>query len=158
MSQKISIQVNLEDNEVFSEELVRLLKAKTREVVRNNYVEIIGEEAKKEVERLTNAGNVRSLVRAACDEYTKTVIYNVVRQEMDKMDSDSINIQSIIADSIDMRVESMVEHLKASFIANAEKDFKLFTRSFFAEKLSQILDPVKFSVGEENAETQVGDL
>ena len=148
MSKQINLSVNLEDNEIFTKELVNLLKAKTREVVRNNYLEIIGEEAQKEVARLSDPATVKALVKSACEDYTKRTIYNLVREEMDRMkNSDVDDIKSVISASIEIRVESMVNDLKRSFVNNAQDDFARFTRSYFAEKLSQIFDPIEFTTG-----------
>lgn len=121
-------------------------------------MEIIGDEAKKEIERLINTASVRSMVNSVCEDYLKTKIYNMVRAEMDKATNETENIQNIISTSIELRVESMVNHLKSTFVSNAQDDFKKFTRSYFAEKLSQILDPINVNPEEENEENKVGDL
>lgn len=52
---RVSINIDLEENEVFDKETLEIVRAKVREIVRNQYDEVILATAQKEVQRLFDA-------------------------------------------------------------------------------------------------------
>ena len=48
---RLTLEIDLSENEIFDEEVTKAVRAKVREVVRNTCSEIIKEEAEREVKR-----------------------------------------------------------------------------------------------------------
>lgn len=52
---RVTINIDLKENEIFEKEVESVIRAKVREITRNEYDRIVQEEASKEFKRLFNA-------------------------------------------------------------------------------------------------------
>lgn len=52
---RVTLEIDLKENEIFEKEVEEAIRAKTREIVRNEYEGIIQEEASKEFKRIFDA-------------------------------------------------------------------------------------------------------
>ena len=55
---QVNIQLNLEDNQVFDKTVTGIIKGKVREIVRNECLDIVEQEAKREVQRLLSGDSL----------------------------------------------------------------------------------------------------
>ena len=54
---RVTLEIDLKENEIFEKEVEKVIRAKTREIVRGEYERIIQDEASKEVKRLFDANS-----------------------------------------------------------------------------------------------------
>lgn len=52
---RVTLEIDLKENEIFEKEVESVIRAKVREITRNEYDRIVQEEASKEFKRLFNA-------------------------------------------------------------------------------------------------------
>lgn len=54
---RVTLEIDLKENEIFEKEVEKVIRAKTREIIRGEYDRIIQDEASKEVKRLFDANS-----------------------------------------------------------------------------------------------------
>ena len=54
---RVTLEIDLKENEIFEKEVEKVIRAKTREIIRGEYERIIQDEASKEVKRLFDANS-----------------------------------------------------------------------------------------------------
>lgn len=96
---RLTLEIDLSENEIFDEEVTKAVRAKVREVVRNTCSEIIKEEAEREVKRQLGEvgwdyyqGEIRNAV--------KSVAYYILEPIVKKID-----FEEIVKYTVDKRMD-----------------------------------------------------
>lgn len=104
---RVTLNIDLEDNQVFDEQVVETIKAKVRELVRNENYNYVASETKKELDRLIAdsswySSTINKIIRDKISSIVHDVLTtNEMRQKLsDALDSESIKFinrnQSVI--------------------------------------------------------------
>lgn len=104
---RVTLNIDLEDNQVFDEQVVETIKAKVRELVRNENYNYVASETKKELDRLIAdsswySSTINRIIRDKISGIVHDVLTtNEMRQKLsDALDSESIKFinrnQSVI--------------------------------------------------------------
>lgn len=98
---RVSVDIDLKDNEIFDKEVTDIIKAKVREVVRNDFSDIIGEAVKAELNRIINGTGYQ--YQGKLESELKRVALPKVREVIGDMD-----INRLISDKVNELVEAKV--------------------------------------------------
>ena len=92
---RLTLGINLSENEIFDEEGVKAVKAKVREIVRNTCGEIIKEEAEREVKRQLGEvgwdyyqGEIRNAVKSVAYSILEPIVRGIDFEEITKQTVD----------------------------------------------------------------------
>lgn len=129
---RVKIDIDLKDNEIFDKEVTGIIKAKVREIVRNDFSDIIGEAVKEELNRLVNGtgysykGKLESeLMRAALPK-VRDVIADM---DVNQLISDKVN--EIVEAKMNWYVEESTRQCKLTLSEIVTKEA--------AEKIKSVL-------------------
>ena len=95
---RLTLEIDLSENEIFDEEVTKAVRAKAREVVRNVCNEDVDKEARREVERLFNGelwgykGRLNNIVKSA--------VYSAIEQAVKDLDIKEI-VETSVAEKMD---------------------------------------------------------
>ena len=96
---RLTLEIDLSENEIFDEEVTKAVRAKARETVRNVCNEDIYKEARREVERLFNGelwgykGKLNNIVKSA--------VYSAIEEAVKNLDLKGI-IEQAVEDKMDL--------------------------------------------------------
>ena len=96
---RLTLEIDLSENEIFDEEVTKAVRAKAREAVRNASSEDINNEVQREVERLFNGelwgykGKLNNIVKSA--------VYSAIEEAVKKLDLKGI-IEQAVEDKMDL--------------------------------------------------------
>lgn len=104
---RVTLNIDLEDNQIFDEQVVETIKAKVRELVRNENYNYVASETKKELDRLiADSSWYSSTINRIIRDKISNIVHDVLtttemRQKLsDALDSESIKFinrnQSVI--------------------------------------------------------------
>ena len=104
---RVTLNIDLEDNQIFDEQVVETIKAKVRELVRNENYNYVASETKKELDRLIAESSwYSSTINRIIKDKISNIVHDVLtttemRQKLsDALDSESIKFinrnQSVI--------------------------------------------------------------
>lgn len=104
---RVTLNIDLEDNQIFDEQVVETIKAKVRELVRNENYNYVASETKKELDRLiADSSWYSSTINRIIKDKISNIVHDVLtttemRQKLsDALDSESIKFinrnQSVI--------------------------------------------------------------
>ena len=114
---RVSLNIDLDDNEIFDKEVTNIIKGKIREIVRNDIQDLVKKEAADEIERLFN-GN-------SWDYRNK--------------------LSNIVKDTVREEIKSVINHTDVHYIANKaveeHSDYIIATTTTQVEKkCNQVLE------------------
>lgn len=129
---RLTLEIDLSENEIFDEEVTKAVRAKVREVVRNTCSEIIKEEAEREVKRQLGEvgwdyyqGEIRNAV--------KNVAYYILEPIVKKID-----FEEIVKYTVDKRMDYTLSFYDVE--GKCEDVLKAKINDAVARKLKEILN------------------
>ena len=102
---RITLNIDLEENKAFENEVEEIIKAKIRERVRNENIELIEREVEKEIERLTAAN--RWGYKTKLETIVSNLIENTVRRDIRSFD-----LNKIVEEKMNEKVDIVLIQLK----------------------------------------------
>lgn len=123
---RLSIDIDLKDNEIFDKEVVGIVKAKVREIVRNDFSEIINDAVKAELNR-TIAG-VGYSYRGKLESELKRATLPKIREVIDDM-----NVNQLIAD----KVKELVEARMKWYVEESTRQCKLTLNEIVTKEVTE---------------------
>ncbi|WP_070042355.1 hypothetical protein [Robinsoniella peoriensis] len=96
---RVSIDIDLKDNEIFDKEVTEIIKAKVREIVRNDFSDIVGDAVKDELNRLIDGTGYT--YREKLEKELKRAALPKVRDVIGDMD-----VNQLISDKVKELVEA----------------------------------------------------
>ena len=129
---RLTLQIDLNENEVFDKEVENAIKAKARELARNEHSKLIEEEVRNEVMRLCdgNAWGYRDKL--------KSLVRELTRDEMKKVISD-LDIETIAKNCVESRVDYIVSSTTREVEQKCQKALENAISEAVQNKLSVIL-------------------
>lgn len=128
---RINLSVDLDENEIFEKEVQNAIRAKTREVVRNTYQDVIKEEAEAEVRRIFDnepgswyRKKLRDIVRDAAYEQISECVKN-------------LDMKQIVDDAVGIETESWIAEYRVVEQCDARLNSRIKER--VEEKLKELL-------------------
>jgi hypothetical protein len=106
---RVTLNIDLKENEVFDEEVQNIIRAKVREIVRNEFDVIVTKTASEEVERLFKADTFG--YKHKLNDIVKRGVTADISTELKRMDVDK-SVREKIEEMIDYKINwysSMVE-------------------------------------------------
>ena len=104
---RLTLDIDLSENEIFDEEVTKAIRAKAREAVRNARSEDIDNEVQREVERLFNGelwgykGKLNNIVKSA--------VYSAIEEAVKKLD-----LKGIIEQAVDNKIDVYTSRYKVT--------------------------------------------
>lgn len=128
---RINLSIDLDENETFEKEVQNAIRAKTREVVRNTYQDVIKEEAEAEVRRIFDnepgswyRKKLRDIVRDAAYEQISECVKN-------------LDMKQIVDDAVGKETESWIAECRVVEQCDARLNSRIKER--VEEKLKELL-------------------
>ena len=94
---RVTLNIDLEDNQIFDEQVVETIKAKVRELVRNENYNYVASETKKELDRLiADSSWYSSTINRIIRDKISNIVHDVLTTtEMRQKLSDALHSESI---------------------------------------------------------------
>ena len=94
---RVTLNIDLEDNQIFDEQVVETIKAKVRELVRNENYNYVASETKKELDRLIAESSwYSSTINRIIRDKISNIVHDVLTTtEMRQKFSDALDSESI---------------------------------------------------------------
>lgn len=94
---RVTLNIDLEDNQIFDEQVVETIKAKVRELVRNENYNYVASETKKELDRLiADSSWYSSTINRIIRDKISNIVHDVLTTtEMRQKFSDALDSESI---------------------------------------------------------------
>lgn len=128
---RINLSIDLDENEIFEKEVQDAIRAKTREVVRNTYQDVIKEEAEAEVRRIFDnepgswyRKKLRDIVRDAAYEQISECVKN-------------LDMKQIVDEAVGKETESWIAEYRVVEQCDARLNSRIKER--VEEKLKELL-------------------
>ena len=102
---RLTLEIDLSENEIFDEEVTKAIRAKVREAVRNARSEDIDNEVQQEVERLFDNGSWD--YRGKLKNIVKSAVYSAIEQSVKDLD-----IKEIIETSVTEKMDDYMSYYK----------------------------------------------
>lgn len=102
---RLTLEIDLSENEIFDEEVTKAIRAKVREAVRNARSEDIDNEVQQEVERLFDNGSWD--YRGKLKNIVKSAAYSAIEQSVKDLD-----IKEIIETSVTEKMDDYMSYYK----------------------------------------------
>lgn len=128
---RVTLEIDLKENEIFEKEVEEAIRAKTREIVRNEYEGIVQEEASKEFKRIFDAntyGYRDKLKDAVKDAAAKSIKRTIAEQDIAGLTKEKI--EEIVTYRVqyysDIVDQKCTEVLQKRITASVEEKLKSF--------------------------------
>lgn len=95
---RLTLEIDLSENEIFDEEVTKAVRAKVREAVRNARSEDIDNEVQQEVERLFDNGSWD--YKRKLKNIVKSAVYSAIEQAVKDLDIKEI-VETSVAEKMD---------------------------------------------------------
>ena len=95
---RLTLEIDLSENEIFDEEVTKAIRAKVREAVRNARNEDIDNEVQQEVERLFDNGSWD--YKRKLKNIVKSAVYSAIEQAVKDLDIKEI-VETSVAEKMD---------------------------------------------------------
>lgn len=95
---RLTLELDLSENEIFDEEVTKAVRAKVREAVRNARSEDIDNEVQQEVERLFDSGSWD--YKGKLKNIVKSAVYSAIEQAVRDLDIKEI-VETSVAEKMD---------------------------------------------------------
>lgn len=123
---RVNIDIDLKDNEIFDKEVTEIIKAKVREVVRNDFSEIIGEAVKAELNRLIDG--VGYSYKGKLEYELKKVALPKVREVIADME-----VNQLISDKVNEIVEAKMNW----YVVESTRQCKLVLNEIVTKEVTE---------------------
>lgn len=128
---RINLSIDLDENEIFEKEVQNAIRAKTREVVRNTYQDIIKEEAETEVRRIFD-NEPGSWYRKKLRDIVKDAAYEQISECVKNLD-----IKQIVDEAVKEETERWIAEYRVVEKCDARLNTRIKER--VEEKLKELL-------------------
>lgn len=128
---RINLSIDLDENEIFEKEVQNAIRAKTREVVRNTYQDVIKEEAEAEVRRIFD-NEPGSWYRKKLREIVRDAAYEQISECVKNLD-----MKQIVDDAVGKETESWIAEYRVVEQCDARLNSRIKER--VEEKLKELL-------------------
>lgn len=129
---RVSINVDLKDNEIFDKETTGIIKAKVREIVRNDFSSIINKAVKAELSRLIDGTGYS--YKGKLESELKTAALPKVREVITNM-----NVNQLIKDKANELVEAKMNWYVAESTKRCELTLNEIVTKAVARKIKNLL-------------------
>ena len=102
---RLTLEIDLSENEIFDEEVTKAIRAKVREAVRNARNEDIDNEVQQEVERLFDNGSWD--YKRKLKNIVKSAVYSAIEQAVKDLD-----IKEIVGTSVAEKMDDYMSYYK----------------------------------------------
>lgn len=102
---RLTLEIDLSENEIFDEEVTKAVRAKVREAVRNARSEDIDNEVQQEVERLFDNGSWD--YKRKLKNIVKSAVYSAIEQAVK-----DLNIKEIVETSVAEKMDDYMSYYK----------------------------------------------
>lgn len=126
---RVSIGIDLKDNEIFDKEVTEIIKAKVREVARNDFSKIIEEAAKEELNKIIKGNGY--LYRGKLEAELKRVALPKVREVIGDMD-----VNKLISD----KVKEIVEAKMNWYVEETTRQCKLTLNEIVTKEVTERIE------------------
>lgn len=130
---RITLNIDLEDNEVFEEQVKEAIRAEVRGLVRSASANFIQQEAEKEANRLFNE-DTRYEWNSVIRRTINAVLADIVRKEIE-----TANSKSKICDEVEKRLEAAIGKFTPTIEKECRTAVKLIVNTEVAKRLGEIL-------------------
>ena len=130
---RLNLAIDLEENEVFDEEVRNLIRAKARELARNEHSRLINEEVSREIKRLTDAN------AWGCRDKLKGIIRELTIEVLQKTVS-NMDIENIAQEKVNDRIEYIVSKTTSEIDEKCRLALKNAIEKSVQEKLNTIMN------------------
>ena len=104
---RLTLEIDLSENEIFDEEVTKAIRAKVREAVINARIEDIDNEVQQEVERLFDGGSWG--YREKLKNIVKSAVYSAIEEAVKKLD-----FKGIIEQAVDNKMDVYMSRYKVT--------------------------------------------
>lgn len=128
---RLTLDIDLSENEIFDEEVTKAIRAKAREAVRNARSEDIDNEVQREVERLFNGelwgykGKLNNIVKSA--------VYSAIEEAVKKLD-----LKGIIEQAVDNKMDVYMSRYKVT--ERCEEALNVKVQGAVEKKIKELLN------------------
>lgn len=128
---RLTLEIDLSENEIFDEEVTKAVRAKAREAVRNVCNEDIDKEVRREVERLFNGelwgykGKLNNIVKSA--------VYSAIEEAVKKLD-----LKEIIEQAVDNKMDVYTSRYKVT--ERCEEALNVKVQGAVEKKIKELLN------------------
>lgn len=129
---RLNLQIDLNENEVFEKEVEEAIRAKARELARNEHSKLIEEEVRNEVKRLCDGNSW------GYRDKLKSLVRELTRDEMKKVISD-LDIETIAKNCVESRIDYIVSATTREVEQKCQKALENAISEAVQNKLSAIL-------------------
>lgn len=98
---RLNLQIDLKENEAFEKEIEDIIRAKAREIVRNEQSKLIEEEVQREVKRLVDGNS------CGYGDKLKSLVRELTREEMKRTIND-LDVETIAKTCVKDRIDYIV--------------------------------------------------
>ena len=129
---RLNLQIDLNENEVFEKEVEEAIRAKARELARNEHSKLIEEEVRNEAKRLCDGNSW------GYRDKLKSLVRELTRDEMKKVISD-LDIETIAKNCVESRIDYIVSSTTREVEQKCQKALENAISKAVQNKLSAIL-------------------
>lgn len=129
---RMNLVIDFNENEVFEKEVENIIRAKARELARNEHSRLIEEEVRQEVKRLTDGNSW------GYRDKLKSIVKELTREEMKKTISD-MDIKNIAEDCVKNRIEYIVSTTTNEIERKCRQALETAINEAVQDKLNSIL-------------------
>lgn len=129
---RLNLQIDFTENDVFEKEVENIIRAKARELARNEQAKLIDDEVRNEVKRLTDRNSW------GYKDKLKSMVREITREEMRKVISD-LEVESIAKKCVEDRIDYIVSRTTREVEERCEKALKNAINEKVQNKLNSFL-------------------
>lgn len=129
---RVTLCIDLKENEAFEKEVEEIIRAKAREMARNEHSKLIEEEVRDEVRRLTESNSW------GYRDKLKSIVRELTREEMKKTISD-LDVEKVTKECVNDRIEYIVSKTTDEIEIKCKKALEDSISGAVQEKLSLLL-------------------
>lgn len=128
---RMTLSIDLEDNELFDKEITKIIKAKVRTIAREEHDKIVQEEVIAEVKRLVESSEY--LYRERLKNIVKLTVSETMTEVIKGMDIDSIT-----REIVNTKIDSKVTHYTSIVDQRCKEVLETTINEQLKEKLTKI--------------------
>ena len=128
---RLTLEIDLSENEIFDEEVTKAVRAKVREAVRNARSEDIDNEVQQEVERLFDNGSWD--YKRKLKNIVKSAVYSAIEQAVKDLD-----IKEIVETSVAEKMDDYMSYYKVR--ERCEETLNAKVQGVVEKKIKELLN------------------
>lgn len=129
---RLNLQIDLKENEAFEKEVEEIIRAKARELARNEHSKMIAEEVSAEIKRLTDGNSW------GYRDKLKSMVREMTRDELKRVISD-MEVENIAKQCVKDHIEYIVSKITNDVEQKCKDVLDSVVNNAVQEKLKDIL-------------------